>query len=112
MSKRITQYRYYSDTKEISDGVTLFDIGKQNITKEQLSVTGLSGTFSYARFTTNFPGLKIFINKQMIVIGSTGVYELNKLTSTISTISIDRASLNLLDKDINSYLIIDLISNN
>lgn len=58
------------------------------------------------------PGVKFYINKgaQAIVVGNTGIYdiELDGVTQ-ITSLSFDAESINMIDKNDNSYLIVDYI---
>nr|DAF58770.1 MAG TPA: IPP transferase [Siphoviridae sp. ctxMM9] len=58
------------------------------------------------------PGVRVFINNHTspIIIGGTGIYELNiDGLSNITDLSFDPASLNLINSNDNANLIIDFI---
>jgi hypothetical protein len=61
------------------------------------------------------PGTKFYLNdgKTPIIIGSTGIYEIDlEGLSEITRLSFDKTSISLIDKNAGAYLIIDLIYDN
>ena len=114
MEKRIMQFRYYADPTDehkssannqpeylkasmLSDGTAFNDIS--NIT--QLGIQTL-------------PGVRFYLNNaepaSPIIIGSTGIYELElEGISKISSLKFDSKSLKLIADNPNAFLIIDVI---
>ena len=59
------------------------------------------------------PGTKFYLNNSIypVVIGSTGIYELDlKGVTQITEIHFDKRSLNLINENNNAYLIVDIIA--
>lgn len=108
MAKHIMQFRYY---------------GRNNVNNQpkNINVDGLysGGVFQgYTPFTQlgiqTLPGTRFYLNdanhQRPVVIGSTGIYELElNGTSKINTLSFDRTSLDLINNSQTAYLIIDVI---
>lgn len=57
------------------------------------------------------PGAKIYINNNdnYVVIGSTGIYELENIGENIVSIKLDRETLNLIKGNLNTFLIYDFL---
>lgn len=109
MAKQIRQFRYYeagnsnnqpSDiTKETLVSGTF--IGKDISSITQLGIQTLPGTRFYLNNATN---------DSPIIIGSTGIYELDiEGISSISEIHFDSKSIDLIETNESAYLIIDMI---
>lgn len=111
MAKHIMQFRYYGSGNRNNNQPT-------NISIDNLYSGSIFG--NYAPFTQlgiqTLPGTRFYLNdadhQRPIVVGSTGIYELElDGISQITTLSFDRASLQLIDESQTAYLIIDVIYN-
>lgn len=106
MAKFVNQIRYYGEghVKNSSRDVNFTKLRSGSIFSNTLPITQLG--------IQTIPGVKVFINNHTspIVIGQTGIYELNvDGLSHITDIKFDGNSLNLIDSSNNAYLIIDYI---
>jgi hypothetical protein len=109
MAKQIMQFRYYA---EGIDGK-----GKnypQNISKAKLSSGSIFS--NYLPITQlgiqALPGTKFYLNNGTtpIIIGSTGIYELDlEGLSEITNLSFDASSVESISRNNNAYLIVDVI---
>lgn len=114
MSKRVKQFRYYADNDkrnypQSSSGNSLSGISYRNL---------LSGSL-FGEYTPivqlgiqTYPGVKFYLNNgdTPIIIGYTGIYELNvENVAEINSLKFDATSLNQISKNENAYLIIDVI---
>ena len=110
MAKHIMQFRYYGEN----------NIEKENnqpdtITKQLLNSGEIFS--KYLPFTQlgiqTLPGTRFYLNDNIegpIIIGSTGIYELElEGISKITNLSFDMKSLELIDSSNSAYLIIDII---
>lgn len=114
LAKKITQFRYYGE----GNGKNYPNSGDKStiISASNLSSGGIFVTHKCLPIIQlgiqTLPGTKFYLNNATtpIVIGSTGIYELdlNNITE-ITHIAFDKASLNLINKTNNAYLIIDMI---
>lgn len=105
MAKFINQIRYYGENhvKNTKDA-SFMKLRSGSIFSNTLPITQLG--------IQTMPGVKVFINNHTspIVIGQTGIYELNvDGLSHITDIKFDGNSLNLINNSVNAYLIIDYI---
>lgn len=113
MAKKVGQIRYYGGGKQGSN------TNQKRNYPEGLTYNSLkSGTVFNAVYpiiqlgVQTLPGTRIYINNHTapIVIGATGIYELDvNGVSNITDIQFDGASLDLIDANPNAYLIIDYI---
>lgn len=107
MAKYINQIRYYGEgnAKNSNSNVTMAKLRSGSLFSDTLPITQLG--------IQTLPGVKIYINNHTnpIIIGSTGIYELNvDGLSYITDIKFDGVSLNLINNNqSNAYLIIDYI---
>lgn len=105
MAKSINQIRYYGEGHpKNTPNANFMKLRSGSIFGETIPITQLG--------IQTIPGVKVFINHNPnpIVIGQTGIYELNvDGLSYINDIKFDGASLNLIDASTNAYLIIDYI---
>lgn len=111
MPKKIGQVRYYGTN---SNGVADSRNWPATLTHAKMrSGTAFSDVYPIVQLgIQTLPGVKVFINNHStpIVIGSTGIYELNvDGLSRISNISFDINSLNVIDNNSNAYIIVDYI---
>ena len=122
MAKRIMQFRYYGEGNENNQPKQLKnDDGQlETVTLEHFQTSGRTGgrVFQdYLPFTKigiqTLPNTKFYLNNSLdgyIIIGPTGVYELNlEGISEIGDLGFDRKSLELIRDNPNGYLIIDVI---
>lgn len=123
MANRIKQFRYYADG--LNEGVTPNEKNHPSqITKEDGKLTAVNAVDyqSGVVFGNCFPilqlgiqalpGTKFYLNKALepIIIGSTGIYELDLNGQTeITSISFEESSMNLIKQNNNAYLIVDII---
>lgn len=108
MAKKIQQIRYYPKG--------------QNSYPENLSRTGLTNNNAFAAYEPilqlgiqTLPGVVFRLNSSTndIIVGSTGVYELNVSEgAAINYLSFDSKSLNMIDNSNSGYLIIDILYDN
>lgn len=105
MAKSINQIRYYGEGHvKNTKNVNFTKLRSGSIFSDTLPITQIG--------IQTIPGVKVFINysPNPIVIGQTGIYELNvDGLSYINDIKFDASSLNLIDASTNAYLIIDYI---
>ena len=104
--KKIKQFRYYNDSSEKNNpgGLTMKDLTTGRAFDNYLPIVQLG--------IQAIPGTKFYINnsESSIVIGYTGIYELNSnLVYSIRQLSFDATSLDLIAKNDNGYLLVDII---
>lgn len=116
MRKVLKQFRYYGP--EYIEGLTYpADISKEKLSRGDIffnSPSLMSATIASLGIQT-IPGVKFYLNDSVdpIIIGSTGIYELN-LTDNyeISSLRFDGKSLDLIGSyNGDAYLIIDIVYN-
>ncbi len=107
MAKRkVMQFRYYGE-KNINNqpnNISKSKLVSGSIFNEYLPIVQLG--------IQTLPGTKFYLNNGIapIVIGSTGIYELNlEGLTNITDLSFHAKSLQLIDENISSYLIIDIV---
>lgn len=107
MAKQIMQFRYYGDNSE------------KNYPQKDMKSGLLSGNLFEDYYPIiqlgiqSFPGTQFYLNHSNteVIIGSTGIYELDLEGYTeITHMHFDESSLKTIDENINAYLIIDMIS--
>lgn len=107
MAKHINQIRYYGDgnSKNYPSNVNKQFLQSGSVFHNTLPIVQLG--------IQTLPGMKIYINNHTnpIIVGQTGIYELNvDGMSYITDIRFDYSSLNLIDSNqVNAYLIIDYL---
>lgn len=106
MAKKIKQIRYYGESNKANY--------PSGISAQRLRAgTAFSDYYPIVQLgIQTLPGVKVFINNHTspIIIGGTGIYELNvDGLSNITDLSFDPASLNLINSNDNASLIIDFI---
>lgn len=106
MSKQIAQIRYYNEgsNKNQPAGLSMRKLSSGSVFSDTLPITQLG--------IQSLPGVKFYLNNgtSPIIIGSTGIYELDlEGLAEITNLSFSAESLNLIDKNPNSYLIVDII---
>lgn len=107
MAKQIMQFRYYEDNgiNNQPKDINRARLAKGSLFNNYLPITQLG--------IQALPGTKFYLNNSTtpVLIGSTGVFELNLEGLTeITNIHFDPLSLESIDKNPNAYLIIDIIS--
>lgn len=107
MAKTIGQVRFYGDNNpnNSSDEVTKVNLENGLLFQKHVPITQLG--------IQTLPGTQVFINEnpRPIIIGQTGIYELNvQGNSSINNLEFRRTSLDLIEKSPSAYLIIDFIS--
>ena len=110
MAKQVMQFRYYGENET--------EIGKnypRGITKSRLkSGAAFSNYYPIIKLgIQSLPGQKFYLNdaNTSIIIGSTGIYELDlEGYAEITNLAFDINGLNLIDNNPNAYLIVDIIS--
>ena len=106
MSKQIAQIRYYSEgsPKNQPVGLTMRRLTSGSIFSDILPITQLG--------IQSLPGMKFYLNNSTspVIIGSTGIYELDlEGLAEITNLSFSAESLNLINANPSSYLIVDII---
>lgn len=108
MAKYIMQFRYYGEQNPNNqpDEIKMENLGKkESIFSDFLPFTQLG--------IQTLPGTRFYLNnneESPIIIGSTGIYELElEGISEITDLHFDRKSLELINNNPNAYLIIDVV---
>lgn len=120
MANKIKQFRYYNDTN---------NLGKNS--PSVVTIDGVDVNVSYAHYVSgavfgecfpvlqfgiqSLPGTKFYLNNgnDPIIIGSTGIYELDLEGQTeITQIQMDGGSMKTINDNDSAYLIIDIIYDN
>ena len=113
MARKVMQFRYYNDsslenqpnkTSGISGAITKAKLTSGSIFSAYLPITQLG--------IQTVPGTKFYLNNSNnpIVVGYTGIYELSlEGKAEISSLSFDAKSLEAINGNANSYLIVDII---
>ena len=109
MAKKVAQVRYYAETSENNYSV----LGEKPNYRNLLSGSIFS---QYAPIVQlgiqTLPGTKFYLNgsNNPIIVGNTGIYELNVQGMTeISSLQFDSTSLSLINSNNNAYLIVDML---
>ena len=103
MANKIMQFRYYGEkvSNNQPSNISASNLASGHIFSGYLPITQLG--------IQTLPGTKFYLNNSIypVVVGSTGIYELDlKGVTQITEIHFDKRSLNL----INDYLIVDIIA--
>ena len=111
MAKHIMQFRYYGDGQSNNQPISQEDpnlrdsLQKGTVFAKYLPFTQLG--------IQSLPGTRFYLNDNIegpVILGSTGIYELElEGISKISSLKFDSRSLDLINKNPNGYLIIDVI---
>lgn len=104
--KKIKQFRYYNDTSDKNNpsGLTAKDLTTGRAFTQYLPIVQLG--------IQAIPGTKFYINngQNSIVVGYTGIYELDSsLVYSIRQLNFDTTSVDLIGKNDNGYLLVDII---
>ena len=108
MAKQIMQFRYYDESNSGQKNQP------KNITRAKLaSGSVFSNYFPITQLGIQaLPGTKFYLNNGTtpIIIGSTGIYELDlEGLSEITHLSFDAASISSINNNPNAYLIVDIV---
>lgn len=108
MAKKIQQFRYYPN--------------KASVYPDDLSASTLSSGNAFIGYLPiiqlgiqTLPGVKFRLNgaSNEIIIGSTGIYELDVSDGAVITmLTFDDASLKMIDESGTGYLIVDILYDN
>lgn len=106
MAKQIMQFRYYAEgnSKNYPKNITKAKLTSGSIFSDYLPITQLG--------IQALPGTKFYLNNGItpIIIGSTGIYELDlEGLSEITNLSFDASSVEGINKNNNAFLIVDVI---
>ena len=107
MANKIMQFRYYGEKvfNNQPSNISASNLASGHIFSGYLPITQLG--------IQTLPGTKFYLNNSIytVVIGSTGIYELDlKGVTQITEIHFDKRSLNLINENNNAYLIVDIIA--
>lgn len=115
MARKVMQFRYYNDnslenqpnrTSGISGAITKAKLTSGSIFSAYLPITQLG--------IQTVPGTKFYLNNadNPIIIGATGIYELDlEGLSEITAISFDASSITSISSNDSAYLIVDIVYN-
>ena len=120
MANKIKQFRYYNDTNNLgknSPSVVTIDGADTNVSyTHYVSGVVFGECFPILQFgIQSLPGTKFYLNNgnDPIIIGSTGIYELDLEGQTeITQIQMDGGSMKTINDNDSAYLIIDIIYDN
>ena len=108
--KKIQQYRYYDEqdtSRNYPKGIAFRNLVSGSIFAKTLPIVQLG--------IQALPGTKFYLNNNNhpIIIGNTGIYELDLIGQTeITALSFDSTSIRAIDDNPNGYLIVDVIYEN
>ena len=109
MAKRVKQVRYYNDNSQNNYPTE----GTKPRYRNLISGTAFSAYMPILQLgIQTLPGTKFYLNgsNNPIIIGSTGIYELDLQGLTeINSLQFDASSLALIQENSNAYLIVDMI---
>ena len=112
MAKRIKQIRYYNDTANNNYPINAQD-GTKPTYRNLISGSVFSKYVPIIQLGIQaLPGTKFYLNdsNNPIIIGNTGIYELDLQGLTeINSLQFDANSINLIATNDNAYLIVDMI---
>ena len=108
--KKVTQFRYYND-KTNNDNTTNYPSTLNY--RKLVSGSAFSNVMPIIQLgIQTMPGTKFFLNGSdtPIIIGSTGIYELDlQGLGQINSLQFDASSINLISNNDSAYLIIDIM---
>ena len=110
MARKVQQIRYYGDHKSDSDKNQ-----PANLTGNRLRSGSVFSQYTPMKQIgiQTMPGVKFYLNNSIepIIIGSTGIYELNVENLTeITALSFDTTSINMINQTPStSYIIVDIL---
>ena len=113
MAKYLKQFRYYGENSNLNS--PLGSINKKNLTSGSVFFNSGNLISIASLGIQTLPGVKFYLNDSVdsIIVGSTGIYELNLADSyEVTSLRFDSESLSLIGDSSNSaYLIIDIVYN-
>lgn len=106
MAKKVKQYRYYgsNDSRNWPSSVKYQTIVSGSVFQKEMPVIQLG--------IQALPGTKFYLNNSNnpIIIGYTGIYELNlEGIAEVTSLAFDAKSVEAINKSSNAYLIVDVI---
>lgn len=106
MAKQVMQVRYYSDSdsKNQPTSVRKATLASGEVFQSYGNIIQLG--------VQTLPGTKFYLNDGInpIIVGSTGIYELNlEGISPITKLAFDQKSLSTIENAVDAYLIVDMI---
>lgn len=107
MDKKVVQFRYFGENNGLNYPST--------ITKTQLTSGSIFDDYTpiVQLGVQALPGTRIRINANLdwIIVGATGIYELDLTNNTalITSLQFDETSLNVVNDSVDGYLIVDMI---
>lgn len=106
MAKQVKQFRFYNyaNEKNYPKQLNHHNLVSGSIFQDYLPILQLG--------IQSLPGTKFYLNNSMdpIIIGQTGIYELDlQGLATIASLSFDAKSIEAVNNNDNSYLIVDII---
>ena len=113
MARKVQQFRYYGDgdNKNWPNSPTEFITGAKlrsgSIFANYLPIKQLG--------IQTMPGVKFYLNNSSdpIIVGSTGIYELNvENLTTITALNFDLTAINMIKNNELSYIIVDILYDN
>ena len=112
MAKKIKQIRYYADGADTNYPNSV-DQGTIPLYRNLVSGSVFSRYMPILQLGIQaLPGTKFYLNgsNNPIIIGNTGIYELDLQGLTeINSLSFDASSISLISSNNNAYLIVDMI---
>ena len=116
MGKQLKQYRYYGTKDNLNSNLNSpSNINKQNLVTGSIFFNSGNLLSIASLGIQTWPGVKFYLNDSVdsVIIGSTGMYELNiNEDYEITSLRFDSTSIDLIDDKSNSaYLIIDIVYN-
>ena len=116
MARTVKQYRYYGENNEANNPISVASV---NILKNAyISGKVFESPKCYPILQLGIqtlPGTKFYLNSNVepIIIGSTGIYELDLDNQTeITKLTFNKTSMDAIDNNTNGYLIIDILYEN
>lgn len=113
MAKYLKQFRYYGEGSSLNS--PLGSINRKNLATGSIFFNSSNLTSIAALGIQTLPGVKFYLNDSVdsIIIGSTGVFELNLASNyEVTSLRFDTESLNLIgDASNGAYLIVDIVYN-
>ena len=114
MANRVKQFRYYSDSASENNQPQMLSDGQTAVAYSHYVSGDVFGEcFPVTQLVIHaIPGTKFSLNDavEKIIIGSTGIYELELNEQTqITNIQFDARSMELIRDNNNAFLIVDII---
>ena len=120
MARKIAQFRFFGDASSynnVTSDALYTHIGENTINISSETLSNGSALQDYAPIiqlgVQTLPGVKFYLNANQdpIIVGSSGIYELDlsDTSAVITSIKFDMPYLNLISKNPDGYLIIDIV---